>query len=104
MSDTLNFSVKKKYDCDVLVVGGGIAGISAAVCAAREGASVILCERDGCLGGTATVGLVGPFMSSFDPEGKEQVLKGFMDEFICRMVKKGGAIHPSDCPGGGAFF
>ena len=103
MSDTLNFSVNKMYECDVLVVGGGVAGISAAVCAAREGANVILCERDGCLGGTATVGLVGPFMSSFDPEGKEQVLKGFMDEFIGRMVEKGGAIHPGDCPGGNSY-
>lgn len=103
MGDFISFSVKKKYECDVLVVGGGIAGISAAVCAAREGAKVILCERDGCLGGTATVGLVGPFMSSYDPLGKEQVLKGFMEEFTGRMVKKGGAIHPSDCPGGNSY-
>ena len=103
MSASVNFTVTKKYDCDVLVTGGGVAGLSAAVCAAREGAKVILCERDGCLGGTATVGLVGPFMSSYDPEGKEQVLKGFMDEFIRRMEKKGGAIHPSDCPGGNSY-
>ena len=34
---------------DVLVVGGGVAGISAAVNAAREGARVILCESGGCL-------------------------------------------------------
>ncbi len=97
------FSVKKEYHCDVLVVGGGVAGIAAAVCAARNGANVILAERDGCLGGTATVGLVGPFMSAFDPRGEKQVIKGFMDEFICRMVRKGGAIHPADCPGGNSY-
>ena len=101
--NSITFNVTKKFECDVLVAGGGIAGLSAAVCAARRGANVILAERDGCLGGTATVGLVGPFMSSYDPQGKVQVLKGFMDEFICRMVDKGGAVHPSDCPGGNSY-
>ena len=41
--------VKRTYLCDVLVIGGGVAGISAAICAARNGAKVILAERDGCL-------------------------------------------------------
>lgn len=75
MYASVNFTVTKKYDCDVLVTGGGVAGLSAAVCAAREGAKVILCERDGCLGGTATVGLVGPFMSSYDPEDVTELRK-----------------------------
>jgi hypothetical protein len=44
--------------CDVLVVGGGPAGFSAAVAAAREGADVVLMERYGYLGGLATGGLV----------------------------------------------
>jgi len=44
--------------CDVLVVGGGPAGFSAAVAAAREGAEVVLMERFGYLGGLATGGLV----------------------------------------------
>ena len=34
-----------KYDCDVLVAGGGVAGISAAIAAARRGARVILTDR-----------------------------------------------------------
>ena len=78
--------VKRTYLCDVLVIGGGVAGISAAICAARNGAKVILAERDGCLGGTASVGLVGPFMSAMDPTGETQVIRGFFDEFVCRMV------------------
>lgn len=99
----LTFSVAREYTCDVLVVGGGVAGIAAAVCAARHGAKVILAERDGCLGGTASVGLVGPFMSAYDPTGKTQVVRGFMDEFVERMAQKGGAIHPSRCPGGDSY-
>ena len=99
----IQLPITKHYSCDVLVVGGGVAGISAACCAARGGVSVILAERDGCLGGTASVGLVGPFMSAFDPLGKKQVIRGFLDEFVSRMVEKGGAIHPKDCHGGDSY-
>jgi len=45
-------------DVDVLVCGGGVAGVAAAVCAARNGASAMLVERYGFLGGMATAGLV----------------------------------------------
>ena len=103
MKNMIQLPITKHYTCDVLVVGGGVAGISAACCAARGGASVILAERDGCLGGTASVGLVGPFMSAFDPLGKQQVIRGFLDEFVSRMVEKGGAIHPKDCHGGDSY-
>lgn len=50
----------KKYD--VIVVGGGFAGVAAAISAARGGASVLLVEQANCLGGTATNCLVLPFM------------------------------------------
>ena len=50
----------KKYN--VIVVGGGFAGVAAAVSAARGGASVLLVEQANCLGGTATNCLVIPFM------------------------------------------
>ena len=39
-----------KYDCDVLVAGGGFGGIAAAIAASREGKSVILAERGFILG------------------------------------------------------
>ncbi|MBE6690437.1 MAG: FAD-dependent oxidoreductase [Ruminococcaceae bacterium] len=93
------FPIQKTYDCDVLVVGGGVAGISAAVNAAREGARVILCESGGCLGGTATKGLVGPFMTCYDAEGKNRIIRGFFSEFVERMIAEGGAISYEDCPG-----
>jgi hypothetical protein len=47
---------------DVIVVGGGPGGVCAAMGAAKEGASVLLVERYGFLGGMATAGLVNPFM------------------------------------------
>ncbi len=50
----------KKYD--VIVVGGGFAGIAAALAAAREGACVLLVEKGNCLGGAAVNSLVNPFM------------------------------------------
>jgi len=46
-------------DADVVVAGGGPAGLGAAVAAARAGASVVLCERYGFLGGNLTVAKVG---------------------------------------------
>ncbi|MBN1937074.1 MAG: FAD-dependent oxidoreductase [Anaerolineae bacterium] len=48
---------------DVVIIGGGPGGVCAAVGAAQEGASVLLVERYGFLGGMATAGLVNPFMS-----------------------------------------
>lgn len=96
----MQFEVPVVRSKDVLVVGGGCAGISAAVCAARHGAKVLLAEANGCLGGMATMGLIGPFMTSYDPAGKRQVIKGFFDEFVRRMVQLGGAIPPEDCRAG----
>lgn len=50
----------RKYD--VIVVGGGFAGIGAAVAAAKEGRSTLLIEQAGALGGAAVNNLVMPFM------------------------------------------
>lgn len=52
--------LQKHYD--ILVVGGGLGGVCAATAASRSGASVLLVERYGFLGGMATAGLVQPFM------------------------------------------
>jgi ribulose 1,5-bisphosphate synthetase/thiazole synthase len=52
-------------ETDVLVIGGGPAGIGAAVGVAKTGAKVLLVERYGFLGGNATASLVGPFTTSF---------------------------------------
>ena len=80
---------------EVIVCGGGCAGVVAAIASARSGAKTILLEKTPVIGGTATNGLVGPFMTCFDPQGERQIIKGIFDEMVCRMEAKGGAIHPS---------
>lgn len=80
---------------DVLVVGGGPAGIAAAVASARHGARTLLVEQYGCLGGNMTVGLVGPCMTSYSLDGATQLIKGIYEEVILAMEAAGGAIHPS---------
>lgn len=53
--------MKKDLTCDVVVAGGGIAGVSASVGAALYGAKVLLIERDAYLGGTGVHAGVGAF-------------------------------------------
>ena len=89
-------------EADVLVVGGGPAGIGAAVGAARAGARTVLVERYGFLGGNATASLVGPFMTSFSNDGSRQIIGGVFDELIRRMETVGGAIHPEKVRSGSA--
>lgn len=66
---------------DVVVCGGGTAGVSAAVCAARHGAKVILLERWPSLGGMATNALVNIWHTS---DRKKQVIHGFVQEAVDR--------------------
>jgi hypothetical protein len=78
---------------DVVVVGGGPAGFAAAVAAARNGASTILLERYGHLGGMATGGLVIVIMPMSDGTSEQQIA-GLCQEMIDRLDALGAAIHP----------
>ena len=96
---TYSKTIQQEFSTDVLVVGGGPAGFGAAIAAARNGASTILIERNAMLGGMATTGLVGPFMTCYDNDGQEQIVKGIFDELCRRAEARGGAIHPSKVEG-----
>ena len=88
---------------DVVVVGGGPAGMCAAIAAAREGVSVILVEQGGFCGGMATRGLVGPFMTCYDSKGENMIIRGLFEEIVNRMVERGWAIHPAEVHAGTGF-
>ncbi|MBM4154555.1 MAG: FAD-dependent oxidoreductase [Lentisphaerae bacterium] len=68
-------------EADVVVCGGGTAGLAAAFCAARHGAKVILLERWPSLGGMATNALVNIWHTS---DRKKQVITGFVQEAVDR--------------------
>ena len=72
MSQSITFSktltAKKHYD--VIVAGGGVAGVAAAVSSAKYGRSVLLLEKSNILGGLATLGLVNLFVPMCNGRGK----------------------------------
>ena len=83
-----NIETKVRYECDVLVAGGGVAGIAAAMAAAREGAKVILLERSYVLGGLATSGLVTIYLPLCDGVG-HQVSFGIAEELLRLSIEHG---------------
>ncbi len=60
---------------DIIVVGGGISGVAAAISAARGGARVLLIESNAYLGGTLTVCGVGPMMTFHAGETQVKAFK-----------------------------
>lgn len=105
MAETILYSrqlpVTRKVD--VLVVGAGPSGIAAAIAAAANGSRTLLVEKAGTVGGMATIGLVGPFMTSFDKNGERQIIQGVFDDLVRRMEKVGGAIHPAQVRAGSSY-
>ena len=80
--------IREKYD--VIVIGGGAAGIGAALAAAEKGANTALVERFGFLGGMATAGYVNP-MSEFSYNGR-QVVGGIAWRFAQKLIANGGGL------------
>lgn len=68
-------------DYDVIVAGGGVAGVAAAVSARRMGKSVLLIEKMVALGGLATTGLVNLFVSMCNGRGKK-IIRGMCEELV----------------------
>lgn len=74
------------HDADVLVVGGGIAGVMAALAAGRTGARTLLVERFGSLGGTGTAAMMNLFYVPYAAS------RGLIRELFDRLIGRGGAI------------
>lgn len=86
MEQTVKVKLSGSYD--VAVCGGGIAGIAAALAAARQGKKTILFEKGYMLGGLATAGLITIYLPLCDGYGK-QVSFGIAEELLRLSIKHG---------------
>lgn len=94
INEVLNTEISE--ECDVLVCGGGFAGISAALAAARQGKKTILLERQFILGGLGTAGLVTIYLPLCDGMGR-QVSFGIAEELLRLSVSLGAeADYPEN--------
>ena len=80
---------------EILVIGAGPAGLSAAITAARVGKKVLLVEKNGYLGGNATLGL--PLLGFLDLDGR-RIVGGIAQEYVNRLTKKGQCFGHRTCP------
>ncbi len=86
IQETLATKVYK--ECDVLVCGGGFAGISAALAAARMGRKTVLLEKEYLLGGLGTAGLITIYLPLCDGTGR-QVSFGIAEELLRLSISMG---------------
>ena len=89
--------MKNKYD--LIVVGGGFAGVSAAMEAGRKGLKVLLIDKYNCLGGAAANCLIMPFMTYWtkNPDTEEiKMLTGDLFSEITDEMKKLGGLHENN--------
>ena len=85
--ESMDTRVAGQYD--VIVAGGGASGLIAAVSAARAGARTAVIERSGCLGGTATYGMVAQWLGFYNRETR--VVGGLAYELAGRVIAAGGS-------------
>src|ERR1700742_4838050 len=91
--------IAEQRECDVLVCGGGTAGLSAAVSAARNGARTILLERYGFCGGIAVGALVHTFDGFRSCRNNEQIVVGGIGtEMVSKIAREGGSPNVANPP------
>ena len=90
-----SFSAVELPEVDVAVIGGGAAGVAAAVAAGRQGLSTLLLEKYGFCGGATVAGLSGT-ICGLHSSGKNvrQIVFGFAEEFRARLESLGGVTPP----------
>lgn len=84
-----------RLEVDVLVVGGGPSGITAALAAAEDGLNVTLIDSRSFVGGNMTIGL--PVLGFLGQKGN-QIIKGIPQKFIDRLKEKDAASEHRPCP------
>lgn len=87
--------IKVRKEVDVLVVGGGPSGITAALAAAEDGLKVLLVESRSFVGGNMTIGL--PILGFLGQKGN-QIIKGIPQKFIDRLKAVDAASEHRPCP------
>jgi hypothetical protein len=86
--------MKLNHHYDVIIAGGGSAGVAAAIGASRAGANTLLIEKGPCLGGAATLRNVVTYAGIFTQEDQRQVVFGVMEEVYARLRAAGAVSEP----------
>ncbi|MGG3885044.1 FAD-dependent oxidoreductase [Brevibacillus panacihumi] len=92
----LGFKFGGDLHTEILVMGGGFAGIGAAVGAAKCGAEVLLIEKYGFLGGMATTAAVSTICGAYSADKESKIIGGVRDELFLELGKLGGAKEGLD--------
>lgn len=95
----LREEVPERGQYDIIVAGGGVAGVAAAVSAARLGRKVLLIEKSMKLGGLATLGLINLFVPMCNGRGK-QIIFGMAQEFLELSLRYGYGDLPKEFQNG----
>lgn len=96
---TLSMTLGVRAEYDVIVAGGGVAGVSAAISCVRRGKKTLLIEKSNILGGLATLGLINFFVPMCNGRGK-QIIFGLAEELLRESALYGYDTIPNEWKNG----